>query len=98
MARWVAIFDDTADMLDVRKQFGQQHLAYLETHKDKILIGGGLRPAPGEAFVGGLWVLEVANRDEAVRLIENDPYYRAEFRTYRLFTWGKALEDRSVTL
>ena len=98
MARWVVIFEDSAGMLDVRKRHGAEHLAYLDANKDKILIGGGLRPAPGEPFVGGLWVLEVADRAEAVRLIENDPYYRPEFRKYRVLAWGKAFEDRAVTL
>jgi uncharacterized protein len=44
-------------MLAVRQQREPAHLAYLVANKDKILIVGGLRPAPGEAFVGGLWVL-----------------------------------------
>jgi uncharacterized protein YciI len=98
MARWIVVFDDKPEMLDVRKEFGQQHLAYLDAHKDQIQIGGGLRPNPGEDFVGGLWILEVNTREEAISLIENDPYYRTEFRSYRLFTWGKAFEDRFVTL
>jgi hypothetical protein len=98
VARWVVIFEDSEGMLDVRKRHGAQHLAYLDANKEKILIGGGLRPAPGEPFVGGLWVLDVADRDEAVRLIEADPYYRPEFRKYRVLAWGKAFEDRAVTL
>jgi uncharacterized protein len=98
VARWVVFFEDSDGMLDVRRKHGAEHLAYLDANKHKILIGGGLRPAPGESFVGGLWVLEVADRAEAVRLIENDPYYRPEFRKYRVLAWGKAFEDRSVTL
>ena len=84
-------------MLAVRQQREPAHLAFLEAHKDKILIAGGLRPAPGEKFVGGLWVLEVAGRDEAVALIEADPYYQPEHRKYRVLAWGKAL-DGPVTL
>ena len=98
MARWVVIFEDSDGMLEIRRKHGAEHLAYLDANKSKILVGGGLRPAPGEPFVGGLWVLEVVDRDEAVRLIENDPYYRPEFRKYRVLTWGKAFEDRAVTL
>lgn len=96
--RWVAIFDDTVEMLDIRKQRGREHLAYLDQNADKILVGGGLRPAPGEPFVGGLWVLDVEDRQEAVRLIENDPYFHREYRKYRLLVWGKAFEDRPVVL
>lgn len=98
MARWVVIFEDSAGMLDVRQRHGAEHLAYLDANKDKILIGGGLRPTPGEPFVGGLWVLDVADRQEAIRLIENDPYYRPEFRKYRVLAWGNAFDDRAVTL
>ena len=97
MARWVVIFEDAAGMLAVRQQREPAHLAYLAANKDRILIAGGLRPAPGETFVGGLWVLEVADRGEAVALVENDPYYQPEHRKYRVLAWGKAL-DGPVTL
>lgn len=97
MARWVVIFEDTEGMLAVRKQREPAHLAYLEAHRDQILIAGGLRSAPGETFVGGLWVLEVASRDEAVVLVESDPYYQPDHRKYRVLAWGKALEG-PVTL
>ncbi len=43
-------------------------------------------------------VLEVQSREWAVELIENDPYYHPEFRTYRLFTWGKILQNATVEL
>ncbi|MCA0401189.1 MAG: YciI family protein [Proteobacteria bacterium] len=96
--RMVAIFEDEPAMLAVRAEKSAAHLAYLDLHRDRILIGGGLRPAPGEAFCGGLWVLEVATREEAVALIEDDPYFDPAIRRYRLFVWGKAFEDRVVTL
>ena len=78
----------------MRKLRDPEHLA---ANKDKILIAGGLRPAPGEAFVGGLWVLEVADRDEAVALVEDDSYHHAEHREYCMLAWGKAL-DAAVVL
>ena len=60
-------------------------------NRDKIVIAGGLRPVPDEWYCGGLWVLEVASRDEAVTLIEHDPYFRLGLRKgYRLLVWGKA--------
>ena len=98
MTRWVVIFDDNLEMLDVRRKFGAQHLDYLRANSARILIGGGLRNAPGEPFVGGLWVVEADGRDEVVKLVENDPYYHPEFRSFKILTWGKALEDRATTL
>lgn len=96
--RWVAIFEDDLGMLEVRMKYGQAHLDYLATNENEILIGGGLRKGPGESFAGGLWVMEVANRERAVELIENDPYFVPALRQYKLFTWGKAFEDKVVQL
>ena len=98
MARWVAIFEDGPEMAAVRRTHAEAHLGFLRENGDRILIAGGLREAPGGAFTGGLWVLHVDSREEAVRLIEKDPYYRQHRRPYRLLVWGKANEDRTVTL
>jgi len=32
--RWIAIFTDTPDMLVIRAERGEQHLAYLRAHTD----------------------------------------------------------------
>lgn len=87
MARWVAIFEDDSFALKVR----EDHFDYLAQHLDRITIAGGLRPAPDVPHCGGLWVMEVQSRDEAVWLCENDPYFKLGLRKgYRLFDWGKA--------
>lgn len=94
--RWAVVFTDTPGMLAVRKEREARHLAYLRDHQDEIVLAGGCRPAPGEPFVGGLWVIETTSRDRAVELVENDPYFVPEFRSYRLTTWGKALDGDVV--
>jgi uncharacterized protein len=96
--RWIALFDDQPSMLAVRHEREALHLAYLQQHESEILIAGGLREAPGSSFVGGLWVLEVASKERAVTLIENDPYFVPAHRSYRLLTWGKAFADKAVVL
>ena len=97
--RWVAIFEDDPAADWVRKQHAEEHFDYLARHAQKIVIGGGLRTAPDAWYCGGLWVLEVAGRDEAVALCEDDPYFRRGLRKgYRLYTWGKAPGYGAVTL
>lgn len=96
--RWVAIFTDTPAMLAVRVQWGQAHLNYLEKHEHEIVLAGGCRHEEGGNYIGGLWVLEVPNRERAVELIEQDPYFVHGARQYELRTWGKAFEDRQVLL
>lgn len=96
--RFVAIFEDTPAMEDVRREREAMHIEYLRTHCEEIVIGGGLREKQGGPFVGGLWVLEVASKERAVQLVEGDPYFQAEKRPYKLHVWGKALPDRQVVL
>jgi len=96
--RWIALFDDKPGMLAVRREREPLHLAYLRAHENEILIAGGLREAPDAGFVGGLWVLEVESRERAVELVESDPYFVPEYRSYRLLTWGKALADKQAVL
>ena len=96
--RWVAIFEDTAAMPDVRARLEPAHLDYLREHVDEIVLAGGLRNAPGAGYVGGLWILEVASRERAIELVQGDPFYQAEARPYRLLVWGKALPDLNAVL
>jgi uncharacterized protein len=96
--RWIALFEDSADMLHVRKRHQAAHLEYLVAFEREIIIAGGLRDDPAGPFVGGLWVLEVSSRDRAVKLVERDPYFIHGGRRYRLHVWGKALAGKQVLL
>ncbi|MEP9347461.1 YciI family protein [Xanthobacter sp. KR7-225] len=98
MARWVCIFEDTPQMLDIRVERRALHLAYLERNEGRILIAGGLSREDGEPPGGGLWVMEAADREEAKRIVENDPYFVPHCRSYRLFVWNKTLKDRTAVL
>ena len=97
--RWVVIFKDTPEMLDVRarKDLRDAHVAYAEAHPE-LLIGGGLKEDDGQPFCGALWVVELATKDDVERLVAEDPFYFPEYRRYEIFTWGKILEDRNATL
>jgi uncharacterized protein YciI len=91
MKRWVCIFDDTPQMLAIRSDRRASHHAFLTENADKILRAGSLCPNGDDPPIGGLWILNVAGRDEAAALIERDPYYVPQHRTYRLFEWKWAL-------
>ena len=92
MTRWVVIFEDTPGMLAVRKEHGAEHIAYLEKHSKSILIGGGLRHIPESPYVGGLWIVEAVKYDDVVALVVNDPYFAPEHRSFKILSWGKAIE------
>ena len=100
MSRWVAIFEDDPAGAWIRQQHQGDHFAYLDQHRDEILLAGGLRPNPGEWYCGGLWVMEVADREDAVRLCEDDPYFRLGLRKgYRLCMGeGPAISRRHIVM
>jgi hypothetical protein len=51
------------------------------------------------SYVVDVGHMEVNSRDEAVELIEGDPYLRLGLRRgYRLFVWGKAPCYQTVAL
>lgn len=96
--RFVVIFEEGAEMVAVREAHEPAHLTYLERYREEIRMAGGLRNQHGGPYVGGLWVFEVVSRERAVELIEQDPYYRANPRKYRLLAWGKALPQYDVLM
>lgn len=96
--RFVVIFEEGPEMSPVRQAHEPAHLAFLEQHRGEIRMAGGLRNEHGGPYVGGLWVFEVESRARAVALIEADPYYLAQPRTYRLLAWGKALPQYDVLM
>jgi uncharacterized protein YciI len=91
MARWICIFDDSPEMLAVRQQRRTAHHEFLRRNAPRIVRAGALCP-PGEAPTGALWLIDVETRDAAVALVEQDPYFDARYRTYRLFEWKWALD------
>jgi uncharacterized protein YciI len=96
--RYVVIFEESPEMVEVRQIREPAHLQFLEQHRAEIPMAGGLRDEHGGPYVGGLWVFEVQSRSRAVELIESDPYYVACPRKYRLLAWGKALPRFQVLM
>jgi len=90
--RWVAIFTDRPGALAIREASAAAHFDYLEAHRDQIRLAGGVRDEPGGPPDGGLWILDnIRDRAEAVRLCEEDPFFRAGLRqSYVLKAWGFA--------
>ena len=80
-------------MLDVRKQFRQEHIKFLETNREVIKLAGGLRYNFDQDFVGGSWVVKAACKERVVELIESDPYYSRDHRHYEVFYWGLVTEQ-----
>ena len=70
---------DRGDQMVVRRKFLMDHLRYIETIADKILVAG---PAPSDTpgvYKGSLILYKVATADEAKALFDADAYAKADF-------------------
>ncbi len=85
---WLVVFNDDPAMLDVRAEFVDAHLAYVDAHSSKIVLAGGLRHESDTPFVGGSWLVKAANQSDVVKLIRDDPYYNPTHRKYDINYWG----------
>ncbi|KAG1668230.1 hypothetical protein GQR58_018014 [Nymphon striatum] len=99
MKRWVIIFKDTIEMLEIRatKELRDAHVAFAKAHPE-LLIGGGLKPDIEGDFCGALWIVEAESKAQVEQLIAKDPFYFPEHRQYEVYTWGKLLEDQTAVL
>jgi hypothetical protein len=97
MTRWAVMFSDGPEMAAIRAEREPAHLAYLDAHREMILMAGGLREEPGAAFLGGLWIVEAPTRADVAALIERDPYFQSGARQATIRFWGRAFPE-PVTL
>ena len=92
---FVIRFTDKIDTCDIRVRYLDEHLAWLDQNKEKVLIGGSLRAAPGEPPVGGLWIVEAMDKKEIEALVQGDPFWTAGLRqNIEILHWSKAFPNR----
>jgi uncharacterized protein YciI len=70
------ICTDKPASLDLRLATRGQHLAYLETYRERLAQAGPLLDHDGRPC-GSLLIVDVADRAEAAGFAEADPYARA---------------------
>jgi uncharacterized protein YciI len=53
------------------------HLAYIDSIMDEVLVAGPLRDGPDAGAVGSCFIYRSEDRNHALQLLHNDPYYKA---------------------
>jgi len=70
------------------------HIDYVTRNAHRIIASGGLFPDDDDFPNGGLIILNVESRDEAVDYIENDPFFlNGIFTTYTIHRFRKFIFD-----
>jgi uncharacterized protein YciI len=96
---FAVLFTDQPDHAQVRAEYLQAHIDWLELHKDVIQVGGSLRRELSETPKGGLWIAQADSKQIIDELLQTDPFYLAGLRqSYEILHWSKANSERQVLI
>ena len=89
---YILFMEDDAARAHLRDELFKTHVAYLDAHKDKIVLGGAQLEEDGKTRKGSVLVLNVASLAEAEAFSHDEPYRRAGlFKTIKIARMRKAL-------
>lgn len=100
MPLFVAIFEDDQEAAPrVRAIAEEAHVAWLEDHREHVLVAGALRPLDGGEPTGGLWLIEADTAEIARRICVEDPFYVEGLRkSFRLEAWSRGFPNNPVSI
>ena len=68
---------DKPGTADIRAATRDAHFAYLDEHKDILVLGGATLAEDGLTRLGSVLIVNVPGREEAERFSSNEPFRRA---------------------
>jgi len=74
---YALICTDKPDSLAIRKANRPEHLAYLESLGETLVLAGPFTEPDGETMNGSLVVVEAASLDAARKIAAGDPFAKA---------------------
>jgi uncharacterized protein YciI len=69
--------EDGADSARIRAAVKAQHFAYLERHRDSLVLGGALLADDGTTRVGSVLILNAPSRAAAEAFSADEPFRKA---------------------
>jgi uncharacterized protein len=90
----ITFVDDPGTDRQKKASVRQTHIDYVMSNAHRIVVSGGFFPDDGDFPDGGLIVLDVERRQDAVDYIENDPFFLAGvFSNYSIRRFKKFIFD-----
>jgi uncharacterized protein len=74
---YVIYQEDRDDGGEIRAANRELHFAYLETHRDVLVLGGALISDDGIKRTGSCLIINVPGRDAAEEFSRNEPFRKA---------------------
>ena len=94
---FIAQFEDKAGVGELRQKLLQDHVAFLDRVKEKVLVAGSMREIPSDKPVGGLWIIEAESEEKVRDILKDDPFFVNGLRaSVRINRWVKAFPDRKT--
>ena len=86
--KFIILFEDNPSApADIRKIHMGQHLEFLERNSDVIDAAGPLTDKDGKGR-DGLWIVDVEAHDDAIRLVQEDPFWATGLRkSFDIIAW-----------
>ena len=90
---------DKPDRHALRLEVRQDHLDYLDANVNILLACGAKLSDDGKTASGGIYLVDLDNREEAERFIEAHPFPQAAlFTEVKIVRWRQAYLNRKNTL
>jgi len=90
----ITFVDDPGTDRQRKSSLRSTHIDYVTRNAGRIIASGGLFPDADDFPNGGLIILDVEHRSDAVAYIENDPFFlNGIFSTYTIHRFRKFVFD-----
>ncbi|VAW22049.1 hypothetical protein MNBD_ALPHA12-869 [hydrothermal vent metagenome] len=96
MTRWIAIITNNQEIGALREKHMKAHMGFLESHPE-ITMAGSTTANGAIASNGGVWVIKGVSYAQAVKICEDDPFFKVGMRQninvfeYRVAPWFEEL-------
>ena len=81
---------DKPDRAHLRAEVRDEHLAYLDANRHRLLAGGAVINDDGSGGHGGVLIVDTDERAEAEQFIADDPFSKAGlFESVTVSRWRK---------
>ena len=89
---FVATCIDKPNQLETRRDNRPAHLAYLHGLGAKLKAAGALLGPDNETPIGSMLIVDVADQDEALSLVDRDPFAKAGlFESVSVKAWRQGV-------
>ena len=91
---YVVLFEDDETFSAMRDKYMADHLAFLESNRNRVQSAGPLKVESSGAAAGGLWLVDAESEQQVRKLVEDDPFWPTGLRkSVKVLAWTRVFAD-----